>query len=211
MGFFSSLKGQIGRDTGRVVSNFVYGDKHATKYKRVDNDNAKNVLTNLKIQRDYEFEILEQEKKKEEFKTIQEKKAFINQNLKRIISMKVPDNKELLVDQLYSLSVEITSNPWKYTEGDIDKILNVYTDAVFKKYEQHLFALKTKFPDTTEIIYFEKQYNQYKKQAFVQKHKLFLIGILLAVICGIGIFFEKSNKQEKPIKDFFKSLTEKIK
>lgn len=219
MGFFSSLKGQVGRDTGRVVSNFVYGNKHASKYKRVDNDDSKNVRANLKIQKDYEIEILEKEKnneldflkKKQEFKDIEDKKVFVTQNLKKISSMLIPSKKEILVDQLYSLSIEISASSWKDYEEDINKISNAYTDAVFKKYEQHLFALKTKFPSSVEIVYFEKQYNKYKKQAFFQKYKLLFIGILLAGICGIGMFFEKKDKQETPIRDFLKSLTEKIK
>lgn len=34
--FFNSFKGQLGRDTGRLLSNFVYGDKHYAPYRRVD-------------------------------------------------------------------------------------------------------------------------------------------------------------------------------
>lgn len=217
MGFFNSLKGQVGRDSGRVVSNFVFGNKHATKYQRVDN--TKSIAKTLKIEREHELELLEQEsrneidflKKKEELKDLVEKKRFVDINLKKIVAMRVPLKKELLVEQLYSLSIEITSNSWKDYEEDINKISNIYTDAVFKKYEQHLFILKSKFPDSTEIPYFEKQYNQYVKKVFLQKYKLLFIGILLVSICGILMFFEEKEKQETPIKDFFKSLTEKIK
>ena len=70
MGFFSSLKGQLGRDTGRLISNKVYGNRHATKYQRVD---AQNTRANLKAQRDYELAILEQEQQNSdnEFKQLQ--------------------------------------------------------------------------------------------------------------------------------------------
>jgi hypothetical protein len=34
MGFFQSAKNQVGRDLGKVVSNFVFGDKHASVYRR---------------------------------------------------------------------------------------------------------------------------------------------------------------------------------
>ncbi|WP_134355996.1 hypothetical protein [Flavobacterium psychrophilum] len=130
--------------------------------------------------------------------------------MKKIIAMKVPLTKELLIEQLHSLSIEITSNDWKDYEEEINKISNSYTDAVFKKYEQLLFTLQTKFPNSAEIIYFEKQYNKYRKQAFFQKYKLVFIGILLAILGGIGMYFEKDEPKETPIKDFFKSLTEKV-
>ena len=212
MGFFSSLKGQLGRDTGRLISNKVYGNRHATKYQRVDN--SKTIAKNLKLEKKYELELLEQEKnseinflkKKEEIKDFQDKKVFVDQNLKKIIGMKVPNSKDGIIDNLHSLSVEITSNKWKDSEDEINKISNVYTDALFKKYEQHLVTLKSKFPSAVEIQYFEKQSKAFQKQAFFQKYKLIFIGIILAIIAGVGMFLEDEQKKETPNKDFFKSL-----
>ena len=212
MGFFSSLKGQLGRDTGRLISNKVYGNRHATKYQRVDN--SKTIAKNLKLEKKYELELLEQEKnseinflkKKEEIKDFQDKKVFVDQNLKKIIGMKVPNSKDGIIDNLHSLSVEITSNKWKDSEDEINKISNVYTDALFKKYEQHLIALKSKFPSAVEIQYFGKQSKVFQKQAFFQKYKLIFIGIILAIIAGVGMFLEDEQPKETPIKDFFKSL-----
>ena len=212
MGFFSSLKGQLGRDTGRLISNKVYGNRHATKYQRVDN--SKTIAKNLKLEQKYELELLEKEKnneidflkQKEEIKNIQDKKAFVDQNLKKIIGMKVPNSKDGIIDNLHSLSVEITSNKWKDSEDEINKISNVYTDALFKKYEQHLVTLKSKFPSAVEIQYFEKQSKTFQKQAFFQKYKLIFVGIILAIIAGIGMFLEDEQPKETPIKDFFKSL-----
>lgn len=34
MGFFQSAKNQVGRDLGKVISNAVFGDKHASVYRR---------------------------------------------------------------------------------------------------------------------------------------------------------------------------------
>ena len=212
MGFFSSLKGQLGRDTGRLISNKVYGNRHATKYQRVDD--TKTIAEILKLEQKYELELLEKEKnieidfliQKEEIKNIQDKKTFVDQNLKKIIGMKVPNSKDGIIDNLHSLSVEITSNKWKDSEDEINKISNVYTDALFKKYEQHLVTLKSKFPSAVEIQYFEKQSKAFQKQAFFQKYKLIFIGIILAIIAGVGMLLEDEQPKETPIKDFFKSL-----
>ena len=212
MGFFSSLKGQLGRDTGRLISNKIYGNRHATKYQRVDD--SKTIAKNLKLEQEYELELLEKEKnieidflkQKEEIKNIQDKKVFVDQNLKEIIGMKVPDSKDRIIENLHSLSIEISSNKWKDSEDEINKITNVYTDALFKKYEQHLVTLKSKFPSAVEIQYFEKQSKAFQKQAFFQKYKLIFIGIILAIIAGVGMFLEDEQPKETPIKDFFKSL-----
>lgn len=212
MGFFSSLKGQLGRDTGRLISNKVFGSRHATKYQRIDSSN--NIAKNLKLKKEYELELLEREKennievlnRNQELLEINEKKSIINHNLKKIASMKIPNSKEAIIKNLHSLSIEITSNKWKDYDEEINKILNDYSDTLFKKYEQHLFTLKSNFPNTVEIQYFEKQSKIFQKQAFFQKHKLIFIAIILAIIGGLGMYFEDEQQKETPIKDFFKSL-----
>ena len=204
MGFFTSLKGQLGRDTGRLISNKVYGNRHASKYQRVNSSD--NITKNLKLEKKYELELLEKERennlevlnRNQELFEINEKTTFVNQNLKKITSMKVPSSKEAIIDNLHSLSVEITSNKWKDTDDEINKISNVYTEALFKKYEQHLFTLKNKFPTAIEIQYFEKQNKSFQKHVFFQKYKLAFIAIpfIIFIIWGITSgYFERSDQE----------------
>ncbi len=54
MGFFSSLKGQLGRDTGRVITNKVYGNKTRFKILKCV-DNTKTIAKNLKLEQKYEL------------------------------------------------------------------------------------------------------------------------------------------------------------
>ena len=204
MGFFTSLKGQLGRDTGRLISNKVYGNRHASKYQRVNSSD--NISKNLKLEKKYELELIEKERennleilnRNQELFEINEKTTFVNQNLKKITSMKVPSSKEAIIDNLHSLSVEITSNKWKDTDDEINKISNVYTEALFKKYEQHLFTLKNKFPTAIEIQYFEKQNKSFQKHVFFQKYKLAFIAIpfIIFIIWGITSgYFERSDQE----------------
>ena len=206
MGFFTSLKGQLGRDTGRLISNKVYGNRHASKYQRVNSSD--NITKNLKLEKKYELELLEKERennlevlnRNQELFEINEKTTFVNQNLKKITSMKVPSSKEAIIDNLHSLSVEITSNKWKDTDDEINKISNVYTEALFKKYEQHLFTLKNKFPTAIEIQYIEKQNKSFQKHVFFQKYKLAFIAIpfIIFIIWGITSgYFERSDKETR--------------
>ena len=67
--------------------------------------------------------------------------------------------------------------PCNLPRSEINKISNIYTDALFKKYEQHLVTLKSKFPNAIEIQYFDKQSKTFQKQAFFQKYKFLRLTI----------------------------------
>ena len=40
MAFFKSFFNQIGRDTGRLVSNKIFGDKHAIRHQHVGSEKS---------------------------------------------------------------------------------------------------------------------------------------------------------------------------
>ena len=46
MGIWNSFKGQVGRDTGKVVSNLIWKDKHASVYRRAEDRNYIEKLKN---------------------------------------------------------------------------------------------------------------------------------------------------------------------
>ncbi len=226
MGFFNSLKGQVGRDTGRVISNFFFGNRHATKYERIDNsgeiklaridkERDKIKLAEVKTKLKHEENIVDTKIKHEIFlienQILSNEKDYTRTKISELTKINVPQKKESIIDNLHSLSVSLSANSnfWDTAEDEKQKITNSLSDAILTQYYQHLFALKVKYPKAIEINHFEKQYNKYKRQAFLQKYKLVFIGILLAIVCGIGMYFEKDKPKETPIKDFFKSLTEK--
>ncbi|EKT3967432.1 hypothetical protein ABF190_002407 [Flavobacterium psychrophilum] len=201
MGFFNSLKGQVGRDTGRVISNTIFGNKHASKYQRVD---AQNTRANLKAQRDYELEILEQEQQnsENEFERLQlrENNLRLEKEIANIISVKVPQKKEDLMEALDELYMMISANPWKDIIDKENTLSNKYSDVVLKKYEQCLFSLKSKFPKEREIIYYENQIKKLKNEKIKGKILsptfIFLILMVAFIVWGISSgYFERSDKE----------------
>lgn len=201
MGFFNSLKGQVGRDTGRVISNTIFGNKHATKYQRVD---AQNTKANLKAQRDYELEILEQERQNSdnEFKKLQlrENNLKLEKEIANIISVKIPQKKESLIEALNELSMMIHANPWKNILEADNKQSNNYSDVLLKKYEQCLFSLKTKFPKESEIIYYESQFKKFKtekaKGKILSPQIVFILVAVGFIIWGISSGYFKRSDEE---------------
>ena len=215
MGFFNSLKGQVGRDTGRVISNTIFGNKHASKYQRVE---AKNTRANLKSQRDYELEILEQEaiNSENEFERLQlrENNLKLEKEIANIISVKVPQKKEALMEALDELYMMLSANPWKDISDPENTLSNKYSNVVLKKYEQCLFSLKTKFPKEREIVYYENQIKKLKtekiKGNILSPTFIFIFVAVAFIIWGISSgYFERSDREtnqrrEKLIDKIFK-------
>jgi hypothetical protein len=213
MGFYNSLKSQIGRDTGRAISNALLGDRQAIRFKNVDSNNAK---ANLQAQKDYELEMfeLEKEKNKERAKIyeLRERNVKIERGVANLISMKIPQRKEDLIDLLNELSMIISAHSWKFSEDDENEQSNKYSDAALKKFEQCLFILKNKFPKEFEIIYFEKQFKKFKRKAFISNNYIIHVMLMIffiGLIVIVGCYSDKHKPKETPIKDFFHSVFSK--
>lgn len=140
MGFFSSFKGQIGRDTGKVVSNLVWGDKHASVYRRAQ---SRYSTKKQEEKEEAEFERLVQEQK------IEKAQEIVDKGIAKVISMKIPQKKELIIEMLQELTVMLIANPWGSVYKEEFKITNKYSDAILAKYEQALFTLKAKYSTIT--------------------------------------------------------------
>lgn len=210
MGFFNSLKGQVGRDTGRVISNTIFGNKHASKYQRV---NAQNTKANLKAQRDFELKILEQEQQNRETEhnqlQLRENNLRLKKDIVNIVSIKIPQKKDDLTEALNELLMMISANPWKSILDVENKESNNYSDVVLKKYEQCLFSLKTRFPKEGEIFYYESQFKKLKRESIKGKFSIIFIAIVTLIIIGIlavnGVFDDKAEVEQNQ-KELLRSI-----
>jgi hypothetical protein len=210
MGFFNSLKGQVGRDTGRVISNTIFGNKHASKYQRV---NAQNTKANLKAQRDFELKILEQEQQNRETEhnqlQLRENNLRFKKDIVNIVSIKIPQKKDDLMEALNELLMMISANPWKSILDVENKESNNYSDVVLKKYEQCLFSLKTRFPKEGEIFYYESQFKKLKRESIKGKFSIIFIAIVMLIIIGIlavnGVFDDKAEVEQNQ-KELLRSI-----
>jgi hypothetical protein len=208
MGFFNSLKGQVGRDTGRVISNTIFGNRHASKYQRVE---AQKTRANLKVQRDYELKILEQEQqnRETEHNQLRENNLRLKKDIVNIVSIKIPQKKDDLMQALNELLMMISANPWKSILEAENKESNNYSDVVLKKYEQCLFSLKAKFPKEGEIVYYESQFKKLKRESIKGKFSIIFIAIVTLIIIGIlavnGVFDDKAEVEQNQ-KELIRSI-----
>lgn len=199
MGFFGSLKGQLGRDTGRYISNKIFGNKHASKYQRVNSTGKSLMKIPLKdtafTENSYYSHSIEEvnsqtlqengERKEQREFALKSEKA-----MKELISMKIPTQKKPLMDMMFKLSSIISSNPHRNIFEEEYLFSNQYANVALKKYEQCLYMLKTQFPNSTEIQFFENKYRKKKQIAFLQCYWSILLLIAIFVAIGILAYFE---------------------
>lgn len=210
MGFFSSFKRQLGRDTGKYVSNKLFGDKHASKYQRVNGTGKSLLGSKNKISREdsshsdsFSFfktsgnfllektkTSLEAQRREEIYlKQIQQEDAIkLKKSIEKLISMKIPNQKSSLINMMFQLSSIISHNPYKNALEE-DKVWE-YTNIVLKKYEQCLYILKTKFPKANEISFFEKKYRKKKRKALWRRYYPYILLGILLLIAGMMAYFE---------------------
>lgn len=223
MGFFSSLKTQLGRDTGRFISNKIFGDRHATKYQRVsstgksllgstnntssgnfNNSNSpKRGLLSSFFRTSGNFLLeqtkasLESKRREEEYiKQIQQEDSVkLKKSIEKLISTKIPNQKQSLIDMMFKLSSIISHNSYKNVLEEENVLANKYTDVALKKYEHCLYVLKTKFPKADEIHFFEEKYHKKKRKAFFQRYWSFLLMVIFFLIAAIMAYFEEEKPQ----------------
>jgi len=177
-----SFKREIGKNTGKAVSNLLFGDKHATPVKLIRE--TKNDL--LKEKQKIELESKEKER-------VSKLNNDSIQQAIRIAQIPIPKEKNEIIDMLNELYINIDSFGWKSVfEGGSkketeNKISNKTSDALTKKYKQILKTFIIKYPKTPEIEIFEG----YKKKVFYKKIKgkygSVLLLLLLFIACMIGL------------------------
>jgi hypothetical protein len=179
---FDSLKRQIGRDAGKVVSNFVFGDSHSTPHRNTNAQNRANVNEINKKR----LEIQQQELKQKDLYLLDG--AVINA-VNQVIAIDIPNNEKEITKILHELEIQLKVNKWLgIHSGEIAKIRNKFPDAVLTKYEQCVYELKYIGCNPERLNLVKKTLSKYKKIRFVYKYKLFLaifVFLFLFIIVGL--------------------------
>ena len=184
MGLWNSFKGQVGRDTGRVLSNFIYKDSHASVYRRAKSRD------NKKEQKKEEVEINHQEFVKMKKTEIHLSKS-IDEKINIIVNLDIPESDKEILGLLNKLSILMTSNPFNETDEDDASINNRYSEAILCKYEQVLYALICLNPSDLRVTYYTKEFRKFKRNKIWNKYKGPFLGVIalatVMLISGLGI------------------------
>jgi hypothetical protein len=165
----NSIKREFGKNTGKVVSNILFGDMHSTPYRRVDS--ARVRATEAKIERQY----------KEQLFAIDN---AVLENIDAVASYRISNEKEELLHQLSELSVQLKANNWRETlNSEEAKVRNKFCDALFEKYKQCLRTLEAIAPDEPQLGYYKKIRKKTSLRKYIRTYPT-LIGAGLLMIFG---------------------------
>lgn len=188
MGILSSFKGQIGRDTGKVVSNLVWKDKHASVYRRAES-RKQEALDLKKKQLEAELEQKELDRESEQEKHEQERLDRISEKIgnriRQVNECDIPEERKALVDTLNQLIVLFKANPFKDELNNKEhKISNTYSDVILIKYEQALMTFESFYAEDIRLEYYSKLLKSFKKERIIKKN----IGTILLIIGIVSLF-----------------------
>uniref|UniRef100_UPI004029ED05 hypothetical protein n=1 Tax=Prevotella sp. TaxID=59823 RepID=UPI004029ED05 len=129
MGFFQSTKNQVGRDLGKVISNAVFGDKHASVYRRAQS----------KARQEQHEEQIHQNQ-------LNGLNRAVLDNVDKVLGTTVSNDVNDICNTLDLFHSQMLINGWKpiiFGDGtDENRINNKYPDACYYKFKQLLFKLK---------------------------------------------------------------------
>jgi len=182
-----SFKRQIGRDSGKVVTNLIFGDKHSSPYRRVASKaETKRMATENKV-------------KMQEQQNLHAIDGAVIGAIDQVISLSIPDDLNSITKLMDELEIQLIANKWGEvgTNDDDDKerkVRNKYPDAVLQKYKQSLRKLKSSGADEEEIKYYSKKLRKFKIKKIWGKNKTLVVvffGVIFLILVGvIGSAFE---------------------
>ena len=168
---FDSFKREIGKNTGKAISNFFFGDSHATPYRRVDAERRARVQeAALKQQEKQNLNLLD---------------GAVLGNVDIVLQTPIPQDEQALLQLMSIWGAQLASSKWNF-EDDEGKIRAQYPDAILEKFKQCMIVLKIIAPTSPMAEYYEKILKKANRRRFIAKYKMPLI---FAIWFGIIAIF----------------------
>lgn len=171
-----SFKREIGKNTGKAVSNFLFGDSHSTPYRRVNNGSGNYHST--------------QSEKEEELDDLNE---AVLDNADIVLQTKIPNDEDSLVELMSIWGAQLEITKWRYSTKK-GRIHNQFSNALFEKYSQALMLLQHKNPNNLMINYYQEKLDSAKKRKTMSKvFSVFGFVAVLAIVVLVIILLRVSG------------------
>ena len=181
--FENSLKRELGKNTGKFISNVIFGDRHSTPYRRVRSSNRgrRSSSESKKI----EIECRRQEAiahadidRKNQLYVLD---GAVLKNIDALNNLDISLEKESLLQLLSKLSVLLKVNKWE-SGGDEKKIRNRYTDALLEKYRLAVQELEIIDPDDPHLESYKRIYSKQKRRRFLKVYQSAIIALSMIMV-----------------------------
>lgn len=195
-----SFKREVGKNTGKFVSNLVFGDKHSTPYRRVDGGGSSSVRAEAaqaraeaaRIQAAALEEKTRAEIEKQEKDDLNILDGAVLKNVDIVLQTPIPQDEAGLVNLMSIWSAQLSGSKWDYMSAE-GKIRNQFPDALMEKYKQCTLVLKSIAPTHAMIQYYdnvltEASNRREKAQKKVLMKRIWkIVGISIGVLVSIFI------------------------
>lgn len=180
--FFNSLKREVGKNSGKWISNVIFKDRHSTPIKIIKHNTETNPLLQKELIAKIKFEEkkLEIDKKKANF----EHSNLLNEKRNLILEKELSENKTDLFNFGLNILTEIKSSDWssKKTGQMIDQ--NQYLDTYLFKLKQ----IQTKLcflNAASEADFLRKEIKKIEMRKAFQKFSFILIFAIFLLLLSI--------------------------
>lgn len=190
----NAFQREIGRNTGKFVSNLLFGDKHSTPYRRVDGGGSSSVRAEAAQARAEAARIQAaalEEKTSAEIE--KQKKDDLNlldgavlKNVDIVLQTPIPQDEAGLVNQMSIWSAQLSGCKWDYMSEE-GKIRNQFPDALMEKYKQCTLVLKSIAPTHAMIQYYDNVLTEASNRREKAQKKVLMIRIWKIVGISIGV------------------------
>ena len=176
---FDSFKREIGKNTGKAVSNFFFGDSHATPYRRVDAERRAHVQ--------------EAALKQKERQNLNLLDGAVLGNVDIVLQTPIPQEEQALLQLMSIWGAQLASSKWNF-DDDEGKIRAQYPDAILEKFKQCMIVMRIIAPTNPMAEHYEKILKKASRRRFIAKYKTPLVFVIwfgiLALLFLIGSIFE---------------------
>lgn len=175
----NAFKREIGKNTGKAVSNWIFGDSHSTPYRvKIQREKLKQIEKKAELNEQIELGNLEKE---------------IQTKIHQLSQKAFPKSEKSIISFMLEIEILINSYKWKGVgiNGDEKhKITNEYSDALLSKYKQGVELLKISGGNLNAIKQFENKVKSFKRKKFFGKYwfPILLLGLITISFTLASIF-----------------------
>ncbi|MCR5423457.1 MAG: hypothetical protein K6E93_01690 [Bacteroidales bacterium] len=195
-----SFKREIGKNTGKFVSNLVFGDKHSTPYRRVDGGSsgvrAEAAQARAEAARMQAAALEEKTRadiEKQEKDDLNILDGAVLKNVDIVLQTPIPQNEGGLLNLMSIWAAQLSGSKWDYLSKE-GIVRNQFPDALLEKYKQCTMVLKSIAPTQAMIQYYDnvlaeatnRRENARRKKLWRKIWKI--AGITLGVLVFIFLF-----------------------
>ncbi len=185
-----SFTREVGKNTGKFVSNLIFGDKHSTPYRRVDNGRSEAAkIRAAAIESKARADI--QKQKNDDLNILD---GAVLKNVDIVLQTPIPQDEAGLVNLMSTWAAQLSGCKWDF-DSEEGKIRNQFPDALLEKYKQCIMLIKAISPNNAMMQYFNDILVKAEKRRFKSKTKFIrtLLWAVLAItiLIGFGMIAER--------------------